>query len=103
MTIEHNKTLALRWSQELWGQGNLAVADEIIAPDPAPRSGRPVPGARPGGRQANRHHAANDAARLPHQRGSGDRGGRYRRQPLYGNRDGHRRLHEHAADRIWAP
>ena len=33
MTIEHNKAVALRWSQELWGQGNLAVADEIIAPD----------------------------------------------------------------------
>ena len=33
MSIEHNKAVALRWSQELWGQGNLAVADEIIAPD----------------------------------------------------------------------
>jgi steroid delta-isomerase-like uncharacterized protein len=31
--IERNKAAALRWSQELWGQGNLAVADEIIAPD----------------------------------------------------------------------
>jgi steroid delta-isomerase-like uncharacterized protein len=28
-----NKAVALRWSQELWSQGNLAVADEIIAPD----------------------------------------------------------------------
>ena len=33
MTIEQNKALARRWSEELWGQGNLAVADEIIAPD----------------------------------------------------------------------
>ena len=33
MSIEHNKTAALRWSQELWSQGNLATADEIIAPD----------------------------------------------------------------------
>jgi steroid delta-isomerase-like uncharacterized protein len=33
MTTEQNKAAALRWSQELWGQGNLAVADEIIAPD----------------------------------------------------------------------
>ena len=32
-TIEQNKAAALRWSQELWGQGNLAVADDIIAPD----------------------------------------------------------------------
>jgi steroid delta-isomerase-like uncharacterized protein len=32
-TIEQNKAAALRWSQELWGQGNLSVADEIIAPD----------------------------------------------------------------------
>jgi steroid delta-isomerase-like uncharacterized protein len=33
MTTEQNKAVAIRWSQELWGQGNLAVADEIIAPD----------------------------------------------------------------------
>jgi steroid delta-isomerase-like uncharacterized protein len=33
MSIEHNKTAALRWSQELWSQGNLATAEEIIAPD----------------------------------------------------------------------
>ena len=31
-TIERNKAAALRWSEELWSQGNLAVADEIIAP-----------------------------------------------------------------------
>jgi steroid delta-isomerase-like uncharacterized protein len=33
MSIEDNKRAALRWSQELWSQGHLAVADEIIAPD----------------------------------------------------------------------
>ena len=33
MTTEQNKALARRWSEELWGQGNLAVADEIIAPE----------------------------------------------------------------------
>src|SRR5262249_912671 len=33
MDIEHNKAIARRWSEELWGQGNLAVADEIIAPE----------------------------------------------------------------------
>jgi hypothetical protein len=33
MSIEQNKALARRWSEELWSQGNLAVADEIIAPD----------------------------------------------------------------------
>ena len=33
MSIEDNKIAALRWSQELWSQGHLAVADEIIAPD----------------------------------------------------------------------
>src|SRR5262245_29678772 len=31
--VERNKSIARRWSEELWGQGNLAVADEIIAPD----------------------------------------------------------------------
>src|SRR5262249_778504 len=30
---ERNKAAARRWSEELWGQGNLAVADEIIAAD----------------------------------------------------------------------
>jgi steroid delta-isomerase-like uncharacterized protein len=33
MNIEQNKASARRWSDELWGQGNLAVADEIIAAD----------------------------------------------------------------------
>jgi steroid delta-isomerase-like uncharacterized protein len=33
ITVEQNKAIARRWSEELWGQGNLAVADEIIAPD----------------------------------------------------------------------
>src|SRR5262245_19678762 len=33
MAIEHNKAAALRWSHELWSEGRLAVADEIIAND----------------------------------------------------------------------
>ena len=33
MTIERNKAIARSWSEELWGQGNLALADEIIAPE----------------------------------------------------------------------
>jgi len=33
VTIEQNKAAALRWSQELWSQGHLSVADDIIAPD----------------------------------------------------------------------
>ena len=32
-TTEQNKAVARRWSEELWGRGNLAVADEIVAPD----------------------------------------------------------------------
>ena len=31
--VEQNKQTARRWSEELWSRGNLAVADEIIAPD----------------------------------------------------------------------
>jgi steroid delta-isomerase-like uncharacterized protein len=42
-----NKAVALRWSEELWSQGHLAVADEIVAPgyvrhdpgDPFPAQG----------------------------------------------------------------
>jgi steroid delta-isomerase-like uncharacterized protein len=32
-TIEQNTAIARRWSDELWSQGKLAVADEIVAPD----------------------------------------------------------------------
>ena len=31
--VDQNKAIARRWSEELWSRGNLAVADEIIAPD----------------------------------------------------------------------
>ncbi len=31
MSIEQNKAIARRWSEELWGKGDLAVADEIVA------------------------------------------------------------------------
>jgi steroid delta-isomerase-like uncharacterized protein len=33
MTLEQNKATARRWTDELWGRGNLAVADDIIAAD----------------------------------------------------------------------
>src|SRR5262245_10620379 len=33
MSMEQNKAMARRWSEELWGQGKLAVADEIIGPE----------------------------------------------------------------------
>jgi steroid delta-isomerase-like uncharacterized protein len=32
-SIEQNKATARRWTEELWGRGDLAVADEIIAAD----------------------------------------------------------------------
>ncbi len=32
-TEETNKAIARRWTEELWGAGNLHVADEIVAPD----------------------------------------------------------------------
>lgn len=31
--MERNKRTARRWSEELWSRGDLAVADEIIAPE----------------------------------------------------------------------
>jgi steroid delta-isomerase-like uncharacterized protein len=31
--LEQNKAIARRWSEELWSQGMLGVADEIIAAD----------------------------------------------------------------------
>ena len=47
MATEQNKAAARRWSEELWGRGDLAVADEIIAPVRPPRSRRSVSGAWP--------------------------------------------------------
>ena len=32
-TLAQHKAAVRRWSEELWGRGNLAVADEIIAAD----------------------------------------------------------------------
>ena len=31
--VEQNKATARRWSEELWGRGNLGVADEIVSKD----------------------------------------------------------------------
>ena len=33
MTTEDNKVIARRWSEELWNQADLVVADEIVAAD----------------------------------------------------------------------
>ena len=33
MSIEANKAIVRRWSDDLWSQGKLEVADEIVAPD----------------------------------------------------------------------
>src|SRR5215472_6561519 len=32
MSSEENKAIARRWSEDLWSKGELAVADEIVAP-----------------------------------------------------------------------
>ena len=33
MSTEDNKAISRRWSEALWNQANLAVADETVAPD----------------------------------------------------------------------
>jgi len=46
--IDQNKAMARRWSEELWSRGDLAVADEIIAPDYARHDpGDPFPARGP--------------------------------------------------------
>jgi steroid delta-isomerase-like uncharacterized protein len=48
MPTEENKAVARRWSEELWGRGNLSVADEIIARDYVRHdSGDPFPARGP--------------------------------------------------------
>jgi steroid delta-isomerase-like uncharacterized protein len=33
MSIEENKAIARRWNDEIWSKGNLAMIDELMAPD----------------------------------------------------------------------
>ncbi len=33
MSVEQNKEMFRRWIEEGWNQGNLAVVDELFAPD----------------------------------------------------------------------
>ena len=48
MSTEHNKAIARRWSEELWGKGDLSVADEIVAVDYVRHdSGDPFPARGP--------------------------------------------------------
>ena len=97
MSIEDNKRAALRWSQELWSQGHLAVADEIIAPDYVRHDpGDPFPARGSRRCQADRHDAADDAAGFEDRGGGGDCRGRHRRQPLHGDGYRQRGLHGHA-------
>jgi steroid delta-isomerase-like uncharacterized protein len=46
MSVEENKTIVCRWTEEGFGKGNLAVADELIADDFVNHN--PVAGQRPG-------------------------------------------------------
>ena len=84
---EQNKAVALRWSQELWGQGRLAVADEIVAPDYVRHDpGDPFPAQGP---EDVKRIVTMLRSMLPDLRisSSHDRRGRFRRHPLYRDRD----------------
>ncbi len=45
MSIEENKAIARRWSEEVWGKGSLAAVDELFATDFV--FNYPVPGVKP--------------------------------------------------------
>jgi len=63
MTTEQNKSLIRRWIEEGWNQGNLAVVDEIYAPNVVqhdPNSPMPV-----NSRKALKAYAANYRAAFP--------------------------------------
>jgi len=47
-----NKQIVRRFSDELWGQGNLAVADDVLAMDLIEHN--PLPGQGAGARVINR-------------------------------------------------
>jgi steroid delta-isomerase-like uncharacterized protein len=48
MSAESNKAVARRFLEEVFGQGKLAVADEIVAPDHVDRGPGTLPGLPPG-------------------------------------------------------
>jgi predicted ester cyclase len=48
MSTESNKAVARRFLEEVFGQGKLAVADEIVAPDHVDRGPNSLPGLPPG-------------------------------------------------------
>jgi predicted ester cyclase len=48
MSTESNKAVARRFLEEVFGQGKLAVADEIVAPDHVDRGAGALPGLPPG-------------------------------------------------------
>jgi len=41
--VEHNKEVTRRFSAEVWGEGNAALADELIAPDLVEHTPFPAP------------------------------------------------------------
>ncbi len=43
MSEEHNKEVTRRFSAEVWGEGNVALADELIAPDLVEHTPFPAP------------------------------------------------------------
>ena len=43
MSIEHNIEVTRRFSAEVWGEGNAALADELIAPDLVEHTPFPAP------------------------------------------------------------
>jgi hypothetical protein len=48
MSTEANKAVSSRFFKELFSQGKLAVADEIVAPDHVDRGPGALPGSPPG-------------------------------------------------------
>ena len=48
MSTESNKAIARRFLEEVFGQGKLAVADEIVAPDHVDHGPGTLPGLPPG-------------------------------------------------------
>lgn len=48
MSTESNKAVARRFLEEVFGQGKMSVADEIVAPDHVDRGPNVLPGRQPG-------------------------------------------------------
>jgi predicted ester cyclase len=54
MSLDQNRELIRRYSEQIWNEGRTELVEELFAPDFVEHNPDPIPG-RPGGREGVRH------------------------------------------------